>query len=196
VLALVLWSACGPSDGVDGLRKHRDPDLSFMYPATWELTHDTFELDTPDSRVLILRAPGDAVVMIHRFIPATGWTLREFAREFATQRSVRLSQQGAARPREVKTSQLSLAPRGRPLQGLRQDFELERNGVSSQQTSLFFAVPRGGVQVFVSAHAPRPMANALASDLKTVLSSIRGGSLMEDETSELGPKLEVSEGAR
>jgi len=174
---LAVLGGCGDDDSLPGLRKHRDPDLSFFYPEGWQLTHDTFELDTPDSRVLILRAPGDGIVMIHRFMPASGWTLEEFATQFSKLRAQRLTQEGLTPPDRVETSATSLQARGYPIQGVRQDFSLERQGVTSDLTSLFFEVDRAGAQVFISAHVSRLLVPTLTRELKPVLSSIRGGAL-------------------
>ncbi len=177
ICCLLALLCCGGPDDPPGLRKHRDPDFSFLYPESWELTHDTFELETPDSRVLILRAPGDAVIMLHRFTPPLGWTLKEFVKEFSAQRSRRAMRTGKVRARNLRESSVSVAPRGRPLQGLRQEFVLEDDGVTSEQTSLFFVIERDRAQIFVSAHGPTRRISELGADLRTVLSSLRGGAI-------------------
>jgi len=183
-LLLAAWACGGDPEPLEGLTKHRDPDFSFVYPEGWELTHDTFDLETPNSRVLILRTKGQSVVMLHRFAPPQGWTLEQFTREFSEQRERQLRKRGVARPRGMRRSSFVSRPRGRPLEGIRQDFELEENGVVSEQTSLFFAVPSEDADLFVSAHLPTAQVDDLEPDLRTVLSSLLRTGLARVEPAE------------
>ena len=174
VLALLL--ACSDAQP-SRLRRHRDAELSFVYPETWELVSDSRDPETPSGRVLVLRAAEDTVVMLHRFKPASGWRIEEFAQEFAQQRRREMAQQGAVRPQPIERSEVLWSARGQPLQGIRDDFQVEREGIVSRQTSLFFAVDRDGAQIFVSAHLPTPRLEALQPDLRALISSLRGGAL-------------------
>jgi hypothetical protein len=170
VLGLVL-AACGP--GSDRLLDHDGGEYHFRYPARWTLTHDTFDVATPDSRIVALRSTDGTVMLVHSFAPASELSAEQFADAIARERRDAIVELGVGGGEVKRQVPQELRIGGALREGVRQEFELASGGLRFAQVALFFRVEAGAQELFFSIHSPADRAPRAQTELAQVLESLR-----------------------
>ena len=152
--------------------EHDGGDYRFRYPARFELTHDTFEVATPDSRIVALRGADGSLLMVHSFAPASNLSAQEFADEIARQRRralLELGVQGGEVQHQIRERVRSA---GALRDGVRQEFDIESGGLHFAQLARYVRVAVGDQELFVSLHTPARHASRAESAFEEVLGSL------------------------
>ena len=167
------------------LAEHDGGEYRFRYPARLELTHDTFEVATPDSRIVALRGTDGTVLMVHSFAPASHLTAQQFADEIARQRRIALSELGVGGGEIEHQVRERVRSAGALRDAVRQEFEIESGGVRFAQLARYVRVAVGDQELFVSVHAPALHAARAERAFAQVLDSLE---FAHPRTAQLSPR--------
>jgi hypothetical protein len=158
--------------GSGSLLEHDGGEYRFRYPARFELTHDTFEVATPDSRIVALRGSDGAVLMVHSFAPASNLSAQQFADEMGRQRRRALSELGV-HGGEIQHQVRERVPSAGALRdAVRQEFDIESGGLHFAQLARYVRIESSGQELFVSLHTPARHAARAERAFEEVLASL------------------------
>jgi hypothetical protein len=160
----------GTSPGT--LLEHDGGEYRFRYPDRFELTHDTFEVATPDSRIVALRGNDGSVLMVHSFAPASNLSAQEFADEIARQRVRALSDLGVDGGEIEHQVSERVRSAGALREAVRQEFDIESGGLHFAQVARYVRVAVGDQELFLSLHTPARHAARAESAFEEVLGSL------------------------
>lgn len=152
--------------------EHDGGDYRFRYPARFELTYDTFDVATPDSRIVALRGSDGSVLMVHSFAPASNLSAQEFADEISRQRRLAFSELGVEGGEILNQTPERVRSAGALRDGVRQEFDIESGGLHFAQLARYVRVEVGDQELFVSLQTPARHAARAESEFEDLLGSL------------------------
>ncbi len=154
------------------LLEHDGGEYRFRYPDRFELTYDTFDVATPDSRIVALRGSDGAVLMVHSFAPASNLSAQEFADEIARQRRRALADLGVGGGEVQHQTSERVRSAGALREAVRQEFAIESGGLEFAQLARYVRDAAGDQELFLSLHTPARHAARAESAFEEVLDSL------------------------
>ena len=156
LVTLMCLLALGCGDPGRPSRDYRGGGFSLNYPADWQITHDQIDIELAGARMLGLRSPSDAVLLVSSFAPSSGVSLEAFSQRYTELREDALrAADPPLRASPPRAFPIEAVIFGQRRQGIGQDFEVARADAQHAHRTAFFKVERSGRELFVVADASR-----------------------------------------